>query len=217
MRGNKLLVAENNESRELLREIAHMVDMRDPRISNKISKVIKETKNRNRYPVLILANGQQIDDVNKIYFFIMNDQEVMRSRSRSNPYDKMHDYEEFIHSNVDYDDDGRPIVNGNEYEDDIDDDREEKIDVNRATAEFEERRSRIQVPKLRRGKVVRKPIQEEEYEEKPRRSGKSQPKSKQKKEPVYDDYSDNSFDERYPDGDRDLDDYMQSEARDARR
>lgn len=210
MRGITLLVSENGASRELMEEIAAMVDRHDPRI-DKISKVAKESKNRDRYPTLILANNQIINDINKIYFFILSD-DVKKPRYDMPARKGDIDYEEYINDSFDYDDDGKPIVNEDDHED-ISDDDNVQVDTNRTVEEFHARRSKIQVPKLRHGKpkVDRLPRPKKQ---KQKQRQKSKPKPR---DDSYEEQSGDSFDERYPDGDNDLDDYMKSEALDTRR
>jgi YD repeat-containing protein len=235
------MLAENDACRELAREMENMIKRGDARLDGKISRVMKETKNKSEYPKLLLHTGRILTDINEIYLYMLSDTR-QRSRSSRDPYEGLSDnwrgagggfsMDEFMQNELEYDEDGN-VVRSTDYDDEKvtydktkrqrfnDEDSEEedshgKIDINSIATKFSERRDAIRTSKFKNGKPVgragrrpgkRSPMRERSVSrERPKRKGKAK-----RREPSDDEASD--YNDRYPDGNDELDSYYAAEAR----
>jgi len=212
---NILLVAENKASEELLRELEQFVDRDTVTLRGKISEIRKKTKDKDKYPILKLHNGRMIDDINDIYFYILNNGTSSRRQPQSDyPSENFGDYrnyDSYLENEIGADGDGKPIrsidldeepaVRTNRYNDEDDSEEDTRVDMKDITRRFEEKRGNIRVPKIKNGRPV-------EYDTEPPRRKKKVKKAR-KQESSDDDISE----DRYPDGGRELDDYLTSQAR----
>lgn len=213
---NILLVAENKSSIELVEHIDSLIQKGDESIKYKIGSIKKVNKDKNRYPQLKLHNGNVIEDINQIYFYLLSDNRgpSRPRRQARNEYDQYEglDFSDIIEQEMGYDDEGR-AARGEDYDDEpmqrrtkkgYDSDDDIPIDSNAITQRFNEHRSNIKVPQIRN-----KPKQQNDYDEGPRK-GKSKQQSKKSKR--RDEYSDESSDAP-DDGKRALEDFYYQEAK----
>lgn len=239
MSQNILMVAENDVCRELARELENMIRRGDSRLSGKISKVMKETKDKSEYPKLLLHTGRVISDINEIYLFLFSDPHQSKSRKGRDPYEGLSsnwnnvdgnfDMDEFIQDELEYDENGE-VIRGVDYDDekisydksksrrfddqDSEDDLPQRMDVNALTSQFNEKRGRIQASKFRNGKPVKRMGRRSERRSSPqeRDSSIERPRPKKsKKRRESSEYEDSGSD--YPDGGEDLENYLTGEAR----
>lgn len=222
---NILLVAENNASNELLMEINRLIND-NALMKNKIHEVVKKTKNKKQYPQLQLANNAIISDINQIYFYITSNPQQRQSghnnydgrRGEYGDYDM--NYDDYIDKMLDYENE-KPTVRSdfdNEKEtrrrrirdnDNGDDESiEERIDIKNVANKFYSKRENIRPPMMKNGRPVKQQMSKSKSKPKPK------PKRKQESSEEYSDDDDsNDYNERYPDGKSELNDYYTSEIR----
>lgn len=138
------------------------------------------------------------------------------TRRSQQPEDMYGNFDDYLDRQMDYDDEGR-VVTGTDPDDEEEERSEEeytKVDVGKTAAAFNEKRSGIKVPIVRKGRPTTRTRAKRQVSESPPR--KREPRGRQEKRETRES-SEESYDERYPDGGRELDDYFRSEAKDTRR
>jgi YD repeat-containing protein len=233
------MLAENDPCRELARELENMIKRGDARLNGKISKVMKETKDKSEYPKLLLHTGNILSDINEIYLYLFSDPRQRQRRSsdpyeglNSSGYNQQFNIEDFMQEELEYDEDGK-VIHKTDYDDEkvsydksksrrfADDSEDElpgKLDMNAIATRFGERRGAIRPTRFKNGKPIKqmgRRVKAQREESRSRSRGRK-PKRKRRRESSeesgYDDRDDYDND-RYPDGGNDLDNYYAREAR----